>query len=83
VADALGAKGVPNRVDEWGTEWDHDWPTWRRMMPQYLGELLDRRAAELAVAPLAQVAVPAASPAPAEPAAKPARKPTARKKPAK
>ena len=83
VADALGAKGVPNRVDEWGTEWDHDWPTWRRMMPQYLGELLDRRAGELAVAPLAQVAVPAASPAPAEPAAKPARKPTARKKPAK
>jgi hypothetical protein len=79
----LGAKGVPNRVDEWGTEWDHDWPTWRRMMPQYLGELLDRRAAELAVAPLAQVVVPAASSALVEPAAKPARKPTARKKPAK
>jgi hypothetical protein len=53
------------------------------MMPQYLGELLDRRAAELAVAPLAQVVVPAASSALVEPAAKPARKPTARKKPAK
>jgi len=60
-------------------------------MPQYLGELLDRRAAEVAVAPLAQVAVPAPSSAPgsalgpalAEPAAKPARKPAARKKPAK
>lgn len=40
MADALGARGIPNRVDEWGSEWDHDWPTWRRMLPQYLGELL-------------------------------------------
>ena len=39
VADLLGSKGVPNRVDEWGGEWDHDWPTWRRMLPKYLGEL--------------------------------------------
>lgn len=39
VADLLGSKGVPNRVDEWGDEWDHDWPTWRRMLPKYLGEL--------------------------------------------
>ena len=22
-------------------EWDHDWPTWRRMLPKYLEELLD------------------------------------------
>lgn len=40
VADALGAQGIPNRVDEWGEEWDHDWPTWRQMLPQYLDELL-------------------------------------------
>ena len=40
VADLLGSKGVPNRVDEWGDEWDHDWPTWRRMLPNYLGELV-------------------------------------------
>lgn len=39
TADALGKKGVPNRVDEWGVEWDHDWPTWRAMLPKYLGEL--------------------------------------------
>ena len=39
LADVLGSKGVPNRVDEWGGEWDHDWPTWRRMLPQYLDEL--------------------------------------------
>ena len=40
VADALGAQGIPNRVDEWGEEWDHDWPVWRAMLPQYLDELL-------------------------------------------
>ena len=39
MAGALGAKGVPNRVDNWGQEWEHDWPTWRRMLPQYLAEL--------------------------------------------
>jgi esterase/lipase superfamily enzyme len=39
MANLLGAKGVPNRVDVWGPEWDHDWPTWRRMLPLYLDEL--------------------------------------------
>jgi esterase/lipase superfamily enzyme len=39
MADALGRKGVPNRVDPWGAEWHHDWPTWRRMFPLYLDEL--------------------------------------------
>jgi esterase/lipase superfamily enzyme len=39
LADALGAKGVPNRVDSWGPDFEHDWPTWRRMLPQYLKEL--------------------------------------------
>ena len=38
VADALGARGVPNRVEAWGPEWDHDWPTWRAMLPVYLEE---------------------------------------------
>jgi esterase/lipase superfamily enzyme len=40
LADALGAKSIPNRVDNWGPGWDHEWPTWRRMLPQYLHELL-------------------------------------------
>lgn len=40
MAHALGTKGVPNRVDLWGPEWDHDWHTWRCMLPQYLEELL-------------------------------------------
>jgi esterase/lipase superfamily enzyme len=39
LAGALGAKGVPNRVDPWGPEWDHDWPTWRAMLPRYLDDL--------------------------------------------
>ena len=40
LADVLGAKGIPNRVDNWGPGWDHEWPTWRRMLPQYLHELV-------------------------------------------
>jgi esterase/lipase superfamily enzyme len=39
MASALSAKGIPNRVDNWGPAWAHDWPTWRRMLPQYLAEL--------------------------------------------
>ena len=39
AADVLGRKGVPNRVDAWGPEWPHEWPTWRSMLPQYLDEL--------------------------------------------
>jgi esterase/lipase superfamily enzyme len=40
VADVLGSRGIPNRVDPWGTEWPHDWQTWRAMLPGYLDELL-------------------------------------------
>ncbi len=39
MAEALGNKGVPNRVDAWGPDFEHDWPTWHRMLPQYLDEL--------------------------------------------
>lgn len=41
MADMLGSKGVPNRVDPWGAEYDHDWPTWREMLPIYLDDLVD------------------------------------------
>lgn len=40
MANALGAQGIPNRVDPWGPQWHHDWPTWREMLPKYLGEWL-------------------------------------------
>ena len=39
LAGVLGARGVPNRVDPWGPEYDHDWPTWRAMLPLYLDDL--------------------------------------------
>ena len=39
LAEVLGGRGVPNRVDAWGPEYDHDWPTWRQMLPGYLNEL--------------------------------------------
>ncbi|MBT8418493.1 MAG: hypothetical protein KJO42_13730 [Silicimonas sp.] len=40
MAEVLGAKGVPNRVDPWGKDYDHDWPTWREMLPLYLDDLV-------------------------------------------
>ena len=39
VAEVLGQKGVPNRVDSWGPAFKHDWPTWWKMLPQYLDEV--------------------------------------------
>jgi esterase/lipase superfamily enzyme len=39
VAEVLGAKGIPNRVDPWGEDFDHDWMTWRAMLPLYLDQL--------------------------------------------
>jgi esterase/lipase superfamily enzyme len=38
VADVLGRRNIPNRVVEWGEEWPHDWPTWRKMLPLYVDE---------------------------------------------
>ncbi len=40
VADVLGRHGVPNRVDSWGPDWDHDWPLWRNMLHRYAEELI-------------------------------------------
>lgn len=40
VADVLGERSVPNRVDIWGPEWEHDWVTWRAMLPWYIDEIL-------------------------------------------
>ncbi|HEX2688401.1 MAG TPA: hypothetical protein VHN14_17345, partial [Kofleriaceae bacterium] len=38
MANTLGQRGIPNRVDPWGPLWHHDWPTWREMLPKYLEE---------------------------------------------
>ncbi len=40
MAHVLGACDVPNRVDPWGPEYDHDWPAWREMLPRYLEEFV-------------------------------------------
>jgi esterase/lipase superfamily enzyme len=39
LAQVLGGKGVPNRVDAWGKDYDHNWPTWREMLPKYLEQI--------------------------------------------
>ena len=44
VAHVLGSKGVPNRVDSWGPDWHHDWPTWREMLRRYVDELVPAHA---------------------------------------
>jgi esterase/lipase superfamily enzyme len=40
IANLLGAKRVPNRVDLWGPTYHHNWNTWREMLPKYLGEMV-------------------------------------------
>lgn len=39
VARLLEHKQVPHRLDDWGEEWHHDWPTWRNMLHRYVEEL--------------------------------------------
>jgi esterase/lipase superfamily enzyme len=39
MAHVLGSRDIPNRVDPWGPDWNHEWTTWRAMLPQYLDEL--------------------------------------------
>lgn len=43
AAQVLGERGIPNRVEEWGPEWPHDWDTWRVMFPYFLDELTRHR----------------------------------------
>lgn len=39
AAGVLGRQGIPNHVDVWA-DGDHDWPTWRSMLPTFLERLL-------------------------------------------
>jgi len=39
LADLLGRKGIPNHLDVWGEDADHDWPTWRRMVAVHVAAL--------------------------------------------
>ena len=40
LARALAALGVPHSLELWGTGRDHDFSTWRQMLPEYLGRLV-------------------------------------------
>lgn len=33
----LHTKSIPHELDIWGEDITHDWPTWRKMLPHYLG----------------------------------------------
>jgi esterase/lipase superfamily enzyme len=46
LANVLGRQRIPNRVDSWGPDWHHDWATWRKMLPQYLGDWVRRTGGE-------------------------------------
>jgi esterase/lipase superfamily enzyme len=34
----LWDKGIPHNLDMWGHDVKHDWPSWRQMLPHYIGE---------------------------------------------
>jgi esterase/lipase superfamily enzyme len=36
----LSQKGIPHKVEIWGEDADHDWPTWRTMLPVFLNRLV-------------------------------------------
>jgi esterase/lipase superfamily enzyme len=35
-ASLLYSKGINYELDIWGSEWPHDWQTWRTVLPHYL-----------------------------------------------
>jgi esterase/lipase superfamily enzyme len=39
LSQLLSAKAIPNTLDLWGHDVDHDWPWWRKMLPYYLEKL--------------------------------------------
>ena len=36
LARTLGERAIPHRLDEWGGQTVHDWPSWRKMIRHYL-----------------------------------------------
>lgn len=40
LASVLDQLDVPVRLDLWGHDCDHDWPTWRTMLPMFLDHLV-------------------------------------------
>ncbi len=40
MAAVLKKKEIPHHVEIWGPDADHDWPTWRTMLPVFLNKLV-------------------------------------------
>lgn len=40
IAGVLAQKSIPHRVEKWGPDAHHDWPTWRTMLPLFLERVL-------------------------------------------
>jgi esterase/lipase superfamily enzyme len=38
LSDLLWSKDIPHNLDLWGTDVNHDWPWWRKMLPYYIAE---------------------------------------------
>lgn len=36
MSGILSGRSIPHRLDDWGGHMEHDWPTWRRMIRDYL-----------------------------------------------
>jgi esterase/lipase superfamily enzyme len=36
MSRVLNDRGIPHRLEDWGGQTLHDWPTWRRMIREYL-----------------------------------------------
>jgi esterase/lipase superfamily enzyme len=39
VSSVMRDSQIPHRVEIWGRDADHDWPTWRTMLPLFLSRL--------------------------------------------
>lgn len=39
-AKILASRDIPHNLDLWGHDMPHDWPTWCRMLPYYVGQRL-------------------------------------------
>ncbi len=37
MAEIMGSKGIPHRLDVWGEQRKHDWPLWHSMAQAYFG----------------------------------------------
>ena len=40
LAAILASKNIPHTLDVWGTDVNHDWPWWRKMLDYYLDKIL-------------------------------------------